>query len=79
MNFLDEKALERLRQRYPVGTRIELIDMMDDAPVSPGTQGTVLYVSVDGALEMAWDNGRTLSLLPDAGDRFRKVELESRA
>lgn len=61
---------------YPPGTRLELISMgKDPDPVPPGTRGTVERVNSYGDIEMSWDNGRTLSLIPGE-DSFRKLTLE---
>lgn len=61
---------------YPPGTRLELISMgKDPNPVPPGTRGTVERVNSYGDIEMSWDNGRTLSLIPGE-DSFRKLTME---
>lgn len=71
--FLKRAQIELTRQRYPPGTRVELVQMNDDPqPVPPGTQGTVVDVDGIGQLVMKWDNGRTLSLVPGV-DLFRKL------
>ena len=44
----------------------------DPDPVPPGTRGTVESVNSYGDIEMSWDNGRTLSLIPGE-DSFRKL------
>ena len=61
---------------YPPGTRLELISMgKDPDPVPHGTRGTVERVNSYGDIEMSWDNGRTLSLIPGE-DSFRKLTME---
>lgn len=41
----DRKQVERIKNGYPVGTRIELISTMDDVQgVEKGTKGTVIGV-----------------------------------
>ena len=61
---------------YPPGTRLELISMgKDPDPVPPGTRGTVERVNSYGDIEMSWDNGRSLSLIPGE-DSFRKLTME---
>lgn len=61
------------RLSYPPGSRILLNQMTDPfAPVLSGTRGTVWYVDDAGQLGAAWDNGRSLSLIPGE-DSFRKL------
>lgn len=63
MNF-DRNKVERVRQQYPVGTRIQLHSLCNDERDMPsGLCGTVVGVDDQPALLMKWDNGRTLSLL----------------
>lgn len=72
----ERNFVQRMKNNYPVGTRIELISMDDPyAPVEPGTRGTVAYVDDIGQLGMKWDNGRSLSLVPGE-DSFRKLTQE---
>jgi len=55
--------LESLRERYPVGTRVELI-RMDDIQAPPiGTKGTVKGVDDIGSILVQWDNGCTLNVV----------------
>lgn len=62
------------KEKYPAGTRIELISMEDPyAPIAPGTKGTVAHVDDIGTIHMKWDNGRTLGLIPGE-DSFRVIE-----
>ena len=66
------EQVERLRQRYPTGTRI-VLHSMDDAQAPPtGTMGTVVYVDDMGHLGVEWDNGSALSLI-SGEDSFSKV------
>ena len=61
---------------YPPGTRLELISMgKDPDPVPPGTRGTVERVNSYGDIEMSWDNGRSLSLIPGE-DSVRQMTME---
>ena len=66
------EQVERLRQRYPAGTRIVLHSMDDVQAPPPGTMGTVVYVDDMGQLGVEWDNGSALSLIPGE-DSFSKV------
>ena len=68
--------VKKLNETYPPGTRLELLHMDDPyAPVPVGTCGTVNYVSDYGGIDMKWDNGRTLSLMPDK-DKFRPLTMD---
>lgn len=61
--------VERVKRMYPRGTRVELIQMGNDPyPIPAGTKGTVVYVNDMGQIDIEWDNGRTLSLIPGEDD-----------
>jgi len=63
MNY-NRNLVERVRQQYPVGTRIRLDSLCNDEKDMPtGLCGTVVGVDDHPALLMQWGNGRTLSLL----------------
>ncbi|OPZ16777.1 MAG: hypothetical protein BWZ04_03060 [Firmicutes bacterium ADurb.BinA205] len=73
MQFPNERQLQALRERYPVGTRIRLIRMADDiAPVPPGMTGSVAIIDDAGNIHMKWDNGRSLALIEGA-DEFEVI------
>lgn len=76
INFPSRGQVEFTRTSYPPGTRI-VLNSMDDpyAPVEPGTRGTVRYVDDAGQIGVAWDNGRSLSLIPGV-DSFRKLNQQ---
>lgn len=62
MRMISKEALRALRERYPAGTRVELVQM-DDAQAPPvGTKGTVRGVDDMGSIMVAWDNGCGLSV-----------------
>lgn len=68
--------VKRMKDNYPPGTRIELINMDDPySPIQPGTRGSVAAVDDIGTIHMNWDNGRTLGLVPGE-DSFRKLTQE---
>ncbi len=68
----DHEKIERLKERYPEGTRIKLITMSGEADMPPGLMGTVDFVDDIGQLQMKWDNGRSLALVPGE-DSFTTV------
>lgn len=55
--FPSRAIIERLRKEYPIGTRVELVQMDDPQAPPIGTKGTVQYVDDAGSLLVAWDNG----------------------
>lgn len=72
MRMIRPDQLQRLRESYPRGTRVELIQM-DDAQAPPmGTHGTVTGVDDTGSLMVDWDNGSSLNVLWGV-DAVRKV------
>lgn len=66
---MNEKQIQRIKEQYPQGTRIEL-NHMDDPyhPVPEGTLGTVKHVDDAGQIHVKWDNGRGLALVPNVDD-----------
>ena len=72
--YYNKENVERLRQRYPEGTRICLDQMNDDPfPVESGTLGKVDHVDDIGTLHCIFDNGRTLGVIPGVG-RFSRYQ-----
>ena len=70
--------LDLLRLMYPSGTRIKLIKMNDPPetdPLPPGSVGTIDHVDDGCQLQMRWDCGRSLGLVPGE-DSFRKLTME---
>ena len=62
MRMISREALQTLRERFPKGTRVELVQM-DDPQASPvGTKGTVRGVDDIGSIMVAGDTGCGLSV-----------------
>lgn len=75
MNRLEaeRRFAQRMKDNYPPGTRIMLLQMGDDPrPVEPNTRGTVRAVDDMGTLHCDFDNGRQLGIVPGE-DSFRKL------
>ena len=73
MRFPNDAELKALRECYPAGTRIRLIQMADDiAPVPPGTTGSVAIIDDAGNIHMNWENGRSLALI-EGVDEFEVI------
>lgn len=63
MSFLQisKEQLTALRERYPKGTRVELVSMNDPYRTIPiGSLGTVKFVDDIGTVHISWDCGSSL-------------------
>ena len=60
--MISKEALQTLRERFPKGTRVELLQMDDPQAPPIGTKGTVRGVDDIGSIMVAWDNGCGLSV-----------------
>lgn len=72
MRFITIEQLADLRNRYPVGCRVRLLEMDDQQAPSIGTCGTVTGVDDTGSIMVAWDNGGSLNVLYGI-DRCQKI------
>ena len=61
--MISKEALQALRERFPRGTRVELVKMDDPQAPPIGTKGTVLGVDDIGSIMVAWDNGGSLNVV----------------
>ena len=62
MRMISKEALHALRERFPRGTRVELVKMDDPQAPPIGTKGTVTGVDDIGSIMVRWHNGSSLSL-----------------
>ena len=65
MNFISKAALERIREEYTEGTRVELTRMSDPyrTDLVPGCRGTVRFVDDMGTIHVSWDIGSSLGVV----------------
>lgn len=75
--LITDREVDLLKNRFPKGTRIELLSMEDAGAPPIGTLGTVCEVNCIGDLEVKWDNGSTLSVVYKV-DRVKKIKEEDR-
>lgn len=62
-NFPSKNTIEKLREMYPIGTRVELVSMNDPfTKLMPGEQGTVQFVDDIGTVFVNWDCGSDLGV-----------------
>lgn len=67
-----EETIKRLKEEYPNGTRVELIQM-DDIQAPPiGTKGTVIGIDDIGSILVNWDNGSSLNVIYGV-DEVKKI------
>lgn len=57
---------------YPEGTRVCLDNMENEKGMPSGLKGEVRFVDDAGQIHVAWENGRSLALLPGV-DSFHKI------
>ncbi|MBQ3292085.1 MAG: DUF4314 domain-containing protein [Mogibacterium sp.] len=67
--------IKQLRERYPEGTRIELVSLYDPcrADISYRDQGTVAHIDSNARISVNWDNGYICDLIYD-DDVFRVID-----
>ena len=73
MRIPSDKELKMLREMYPKGTRVVLLEMDDPQAPPIGTKGTVRHVDDAAGIGVNWDNGSTLSAIYGV-DRIRKID-----
>ena len=88
MRMISKEALQALRERFPRGTRVELVQMDDPQAPPIGTEGTVNGVDDAGNIMVSWDSGGGLNLVygvdsfqivPTMTDKVREQILAVRA
>lgn len=63
MFTISKEEIAKIKEKYPVGTKIRL-HSMDDIQAPPvGTEGVVCGVDGTGSLLVHWENGSSLNVL----------------
>lgn len=73
MRIISRDQLQRRREAYPKGSRVELVQMDDPQAPPIGTHGTVIGVDDIGSIMVDWDNGCGLSVAWGA-DHCRRID-----
>ena len=63
MRFPSRDIVEKIRDEYPAGTRVELVHMDDFQAPPVGTKGTVRGVDDTASIMVNWDNGSNLHVI----------------
>ena len=73
MFFPSKEEVNRIKQNYQTGDRVELV-FMDDSQAPPiGTKGTVRFVDDAGTIHVSWDTGSSLGVTyPE--DKCKKIK-----
>lgn len=62
--FPSKETVNRLREQYPQGCRVELVRMNDPySKLKPGDKGTVDFIDDTGTIFCNWDMGSTLGVV----------------
>jgi len=62
--FPCKETVNRIREQYPHGCRVELVRMNDPySKLRPGDRGTVDFIDDTGTIFCNWDNGSTLGVV----------------
>ena len=72
MMFPKQEIVEKIRKKYPEGTRVKLVKMDDFQAPPVGTKGTVIGVDDTGSIMVSWDNGSSLNVVYDV-DKCIKI------
>ena len=67
--------IQRIKERYKPGMRIELNEQMAGERIPAGARGTVAFVDDIGDVHMKWDGGGSLALIPNVDD-FKVITPE---
>ena len=68
----NKEFADKMRDRFPAGTRVEMDYMDDPDAILPGTKGTVDHIDDVGQIHVNWDNGRYIAIIPEE-DSFHKI------
>lgn len=64
MKAIRQETLQKLRETYTIGSRVELIQMDDPySHLSVGAKGTVVNVDDIGTIHVNWDDGGSLGVV----------------
>lgn len=69
--MITKEELKRLREEFPAGCRVMLLQMNDEQAPPPGTTGTVDHVDDVGTIHVKWNNGSGLGVVHGADSCIR--------
>jgi hypothetical protein len=73
LQFITDENLKRHKEKYPAGTKVELLHMEDPYRQLPkGLKGVVSNVDDAGTVHVQWENGSSLGVAYGI-DSIRKI------
>lgn len=75
MKFPSGEIVKKVRDEYPIGTRVELVQMEDIQAPPIGTRGTVIGVDDIASIMVKWDSGSNLKVVYGV-DICKKIEMQ---
>lgn len=74
MQQISKEEIKEIKEKYIVGTKVELIKMYDYINAVPeGTKGIIEYIDDIGTLHIKWENGSGLGLVVGV-DEFKIIK-----
>lgn len=74
--MIDNNKLQRIKEKYPLGSRVQMNKDMDDIqPIKAGEMGTIDFIDDEGQIHVRWDNGSGLALI-EGVDNFQLINKE---
>ena len=70
---ISKEELKSLRERYPIGCRVELLQMDDTQAPKIGSIGVVNFVDDIGSIHVTWSSGSTLAVVYGV-DSCRRID-----
>lgn len=71
--MISKEELEKLRKEYPVGCKVELLEMNDTQAPPIHTKGVVRHVDNIGTIFVNWETGSGLGVAYGE-DRCRRID-----
>ena len=71
--MMTRTEIDRIKEDYPPGSHVKLIEMKGEPQMLYGLKGTVRAIDDIGQIHVNWENGSTLALTEE--DRFEKMHM----
>lgn len=60
MMFPSRETVARYKEKYPIGSKVKLVQMDDPYAPPVGTLGTVMFVDDTATVHVRWETGSSL-------------------